>query len=88
MRGILRTAWLMARKDLLIEWRSRVALNQILPFAAITMVLFAFAVDRLPAAPGETDSTLVNLAPGLASLGTVFSLLLLVQRKQKLNWHP
>ncbi len=80
MRGILRTAWLMARKDLLIEWRSRVALNQILPFAAITMVLFAFAVDRLPAAPGETDSTLVNLAPGLASLGTVFSLLLLVQR--------
>jgi len=80
MRATLRTAWLMARKDLRVEWRSRVALNQILPFAAITMVLFAFAVDRLPAAPGETDTVLVQLAPGLASLGTVFSLLLLVQR--------
>ena len=80
MRATVRTAWLMARKDLRVEWRSRVALNQILPFAAITMVLFAFAVDRLPAAPGETDTVLVQLAPGLASLGTVFSLLLLVQR--------
>ena len=80
MRATVRTAWLMARKDLRVEWRSRVALNQILPFAAITMVLFAFAVDRLPAAPGEVDNVLVQLAPGLASLGTVFSLLLLVQR--------
>ena len=80
MKATLRIAWLMARKDLRVEWRSRVALNQILPFAAITMVLFAFAVDRLPAAPGETDTVLVQLAPGLASLGTVFSLLLLVQR--------
>ena len=80
MRSTLRIAWLMARKDLRVEWHSRVALNQILPFAAITMVLFAFAVDRLPAAPGETDTVLVQLAPGLASLGTVFSLLLLVQR--------
>jgi heme exporter protein B len=76
----LRTAWLVARKDLRVEWRSRVALNQILPFAVITMVLFAFAVDRLPAAPGDTDTILVTLAPGLASLGTMFSLLLLVQR--------
>jgi heme exporter protein B len=80
MRATVRTAWLMARKDLRVEWRSRVALNQILPFAAITMVLFAFAVDRLPAAPGDVDTVLVQLAPGLASLGTVFSLLLLVQR--------
>ncbi len=76
----MRTAWLMARKDLWSSGAAASSLNQILPFAAITMVLFAFAVDRLPAAPGETDSTLVNLAPGLASLGTVFSLLLLVQR--------
>jgi heme exporter protein B len=80
VKATVHTAWLVARKDLRVEWRSRVALNQILPFAAITMVLFAFAVDRLPAAPGETDTVLVQLAPGLASLGTVFSLLLLVQR--------
>jgi len=77
---IWRTAWLVARKDLLIEWRSRVALNQILPFAAITMILFAFATDRLPAAPGESDSLLERIAPGLVSLGVMFSLLLLVQR--------
>jgi len=78
--GTIRTAALVARKDLRVEWRSKVALNQILPFAAIVMVLFAFAVDRLPAPPGQTDTILTQLAPGLAWLATLFSLLLLVQR--------
>ena len=76
----MRTAWLVAGKDLRIEWRSRVGLNQVLPFAAIVMVMFAFALDRLPAVAGSTGSLLESVAPGLVWLATLFSLLLLVQR--------
>jgi len=87
----LRTAWLIAGKDLRIEWRSRIGLNQVLPFAAIVMVLFAFALDRFPAAPGSGEGPLLQsglvreplletVAPGLVWLATLFSLLLLVQR--------
>ena len=45
-------AWLMASKDLRIEIRSRVAIGQLVPFAVLVLVLFAFALDpaRLPAA--------------------------------------
>ncbi len=69
---------LVARKDLLVEWRSRVALNQVLPFAAIVMVMFAFALDRGGRADGQ--AILDGVAPGLVWLATLFSTLLLVQR--------
>ena len=60
------------RRDLLVEWRSRVALNQVLPFAAVVMVMFGFAID---------DTSLMRrISPGLIVLATTFSLLLLVQR--------
>lgn len=84
MKALVRTAWLVTRKDLQVEWRSRVALNQVLPFAAIVMVIFAFALDRFPGVPnpeeGRTGSLLETVAPGLVWLATLFSLLLLVQR--------
>ena len=84
MRSMVRTTWLVTRKDLLVEWRSRVALNQVLPFAAIVMVILAFALDRFPGVPnpeeGSTGSLLETVAPGLVWLATLFSLLLLVQR--------
>ncbi len=70
--GALRIARLVAAKDLTIEWRSRIALNQVLPFAAVTMVIFAFALD-------STD-VLERVAPGLIWLATLFSMLVLVQR--------
>lgn len=67
-----RTAWLIARRDLLVEWRSRVALNQVFPFAGIVMVMFGFAID---------DTRLMeSIAPGLVMVATMFSLLVLVQR--------
>jgi heme exporter protein B len=65
-------ARLVAGKDLRIERRSRVVTNQVLPFAALTMVMFAFALDA--------DSVLERVAPGLVWLATLFSLLILVQR--------
>ena len=67
-----RTAWLVAGRDLLVEWRSRVALNQVLPFAGIVMVMFGFAIDD--------TSLMERIAPGLIVLATMFSLLVLVQR--------
>jgi heme exporter protein B len=42
---LLREARLVALKDLRIEMRSRVALQQIVPFGVIVLVLFAFALD-------------------------------------------
>jgi heme exporter protein B len=67
-----RIALLVAAKDLRIERRSKVITNQILPFAAVTMVMFAFALDA--------DTVLERVAPGLVWLATLFSLLVLVQR--------
>ena len=68
----LESARLVAGRDLLVEWRSRVALNQVLPFAAVVMVMFGFAID---------DTSLMRrISPGLIVLATTFSLLLLVQR--------
>ena len=75
-----RIARLVAGKDLRIEWRSRVALNQVLPFAGVVMVMFAFALDRLPRPAGAEESLLESVAPGLVWLASLFSLLLLVQR--------
>ncbi len=43
--SVWRTAWLVAKKDLRIEGRSRVTLGQVLPFGAIVLLLFAFALD-------------------------------------------
>ena len=63
---------LIAAKDLRIELRSRILINQVLPFAAIVMVLFAFALDK--------DDLLVRVAPGLMWLATLFSMLVVVQR--------
>ncbi|MFK7919588.1 MAG: heme exporter protein CcmB [Ilumatobacter sp.] len=68
-----RVAWLIARKDLSIERRSRVITNQVLPFAAVTMIIFGFALDA-------NKEVLELVAPGLVWLATMFSLLLLVQR--------
>ena len=65
-------ARLVAAKDLRIEWRSRVVTNQVLPFAALVMVMFAFALDN--------DTVLPRVAPGLVWLAAMFSLLVLVQR--------
>lgn len=70
--GLLPVARAVAAKDLRVEWRSRVVINQVVPFAALTMVMFAFALDA--------DSILERVAPGLVWLALMFALLLIVQR--------
>ena len=74
-------ARLVAAKDLRIERRSRVLTNQVIPFAAVTMVIFAFALDAKSARTDDGFVPLLELvAPGLVWLAALFSLLLLVQR--------
>lgn len=67
-----RVAIAVMRKDLLIEWNSRVLLNQVAPFAAIVMVMFAFALDN--------DGILQRVAPGLVWLAVLFSTIVVIQR--------
>ncbi len=70
---LYRDALLVAGKDLRIERRSRVALQQILPFGAIVVVLFAFALD--------SDRTLLpRAAPGLFWAAVLLAALLAVGR--------
>ncbi len=70
------STWKVARavaaKDLRIEMRSRVVTNQIVPFAGLVMVMFAFALDN--------DTVLERVSGGLIWLATLFSLFILVQR--------
>ncbi len=70
---MLRDAWLIAAKDLRIEWRSRVATNQVAPFAFLILVLFAFALDANSAALRE-------FTPGLFWVAVLFSGMLAIQR--------
>lgn len=68
-----RDALLVAGKDLRIELRSRVVLNQVAPFGVLVLVLFAFAV-------GPDSAPLAHAAPGMFWLAVLFAGLLAVQR--------
>ena len=70
---MFRDAVLVAGKDLRIELRSRVGLNQVLPFAFLVLVLFAFALDA-------DRGLLSSVAAGLFWVTVLFSGLLAVQR--------
>lgn len=70
---MLRDAWLIARKDLLIEWRSRIVTNQVAPFALVILVLFGFALDA-------DTQTLRNTAPGLFWVAVLLVAILAIQR--------
>ena len=70
---MFRDALLVAGKDLRIEARSRVATNQILPFALLVLVLFAFALDA-------DRGLLSSVAAGLFWVTVLFSGLLAIQR--------
>jgi heme exporter protein B len=69
----VRGALLVAGKDLRIESRSRVSLQQILPFGGIVVVLFAFALDA-------DRTVLPRAAPGLFWAAVLLAALLAVGR--------
>jgi heme exporter protein B len=70
---VLRDAALVAGKDLRVELRSRVATNQVAPYAVLVLIVFAFALD-------PDRGFLAKAAPGLFWVAVIFSALLTVQR--------
>ena len=70
-----RDAVLVAGKDLRIEARSRVATNQVAPFAVLVLVLFAVALDA-------DRRVLEQAAAGLLWVAVLLSTLLAVHRAQ------
>lgn len=71
--GILATAWLVARKDLTIELRTRSAFLAAVVFALLAVVIFRFAWD-------PTAVAALDLAPGVLWTIFVFSGLLGLHR--------
>ena len=70
---MLATAWLVARKDLVIEFRTRSAFLAALVFALLAVVIFRFSWD-------PTAVAAIDLAPGVLWVIFVFSGLLGLHR--------
>ncbi|HYF46724.1 MAG TPA: heme exporter protein CcmB [Acidimicrobiales bacterium] len=68
-----RDAALVAGKDLRIELRSRVGVNQVAPFSILVLILFAFALD-------PDRGILERATAGLYWVAVLFSALLALQR--------
>jgi heme exporter protein B len=71
--GLLAAAWLVARKDLSIELRTRTAFFSALVFALLGLTIFYFAWD-------PTGVSAIDLAPGVLWVIFTFSGLLGLQR--------
>jgi heme exporter protein CcmB len=68
---VLRAAWLIAKKDLLVEVRNRELISTVLFFAIACVLVFVFALlreDGMP--PGESAA---NPAPGILWVAIAFS---------------
>jgi heme exporter protein B len=70
---MFRDARLIASRDLRIELRSKVAMWQVVPFALLSLILFAFAIGPNPALLQQTS-------PGLFWLALLFASVLGTQR--------
>ncbi|HZA49584.1 MAG TPA: heme exporter protein CcmB [Myxococcaceae bacterium] len=64
--GLLGASWILFRKDLLIEWRTRARLNALVFFAFATLLLFSFAL-------GPDTRLLQRNAGGYLWLAMLFS---------------
>ncbi|HTW99053.1 MAG TPA: heme exporter protein CcmB [Acidimicrobiales bacterium] len=82
-----RDAALVAGKDLRIELRSKVAVNQVIPFALVVVVLFGLAIGQSVSGRGVAEETglanagvLRGAAAGLFWVAVLLSTVLAVQR--------
>ena len=78
--GTVTAAWLVARKDLAIEFRTRTAFFSALVFAVLAICIFYFTWDESVISPGER-------APGVLWVVLTFSALLGLQRSFALEEH-
>lgn len=73
MRDLMRESWIIARKDLVIEFRTRSAFLSAVVFALLAIVIFYFAWD-------PTGVAAIDLAPGVLWVIFIFSGLLGMHR--------
>jgi len=78
---VIRTALLVAAKDLRIELRSRVLLWQVVPFGVMALLLSGLALG--PASAGHS-----NAGPGLFYLVNLLVALLMINRSQAVERTP
>ncbi len=72
-------AWLIARKDLQIEWRARTTIGQVAPFTLLVLVLFGFALSA--------NRPALRLAtPGLLWMTVLFATVVAVQRSSAVEF--
>lgn len=69
----MRDAWLVMLKDLRLERRSKIGIVQVLPFAILVLLIFAFALD-------PDRGVLERATPGLFWVAVLFSSILTLQR--------
>jgi heme exporter protein B len=67
--GFWRAAWLVARKDLLLEWRTLDTVSSSAVFAVVVLLVFQFAVGGGPARQLSADA----LVPGVLWLAIAFA---------------
>jgi len=73
MRDLVRHAWLVARKDLRLEFRSRTALTSALVFTALVLVVFEYGRD-------PTAVPTLDLAPSILWVTFSFAAILALNR--------
>ena len=78
--GTLNAAWLLARKDLAIEFRTRTAFLSAVVFAVLALTIFYFTWDESIVSPADR-------APGVLWVVLTFSALLGLQRSFGLEEH-
>ncbi len=69
----MREAMLVFKKDLRLEWRSKVGIGQVLPFSLLVVLLFAFALD-------PERGVLDRVTSGLFWVVVLFSSVLTIER--------
>ena len=78
--GVLHAAWIVARKDLAIEFRTRTAFLSALVFSVLAIAVFYFTWD-------ESIITAADRAPGVLWVVLTFSALLGIHRSFGLEEH-
>ena len=78
---MIRTALLVAQKDLRVELKSRVLLWQVVPFGVMGLLLCGLAL-------GPRDAGRSSAAPGLFYLVTLLVTLLVINRSQAIEHNP
>ena len=76
--GVLKTAWGIIKKDLLLEWRGRARINATVFFAILTLLLFSFAM-------GPNHKLLVQTAPGFLWLAIFLSSIMSLSESMRLE---